>query len=457
MLCTLYIGSRLRHLNITRIFNSLFFDRDIAERNDPTMVVRTLAYQLGSSDKRIGAAISASISSISSITQSPIRLQFSKLLVEPLSSVGALQEEKPLVVVLDALDECGNFKTRHNLLEVISQESVRLRKVLRIIITSRPAIDIKKYLSTVPHVLSRELDITSDDNVDDVMAYLRNRMSIIQHDNSYLSLPLDWPGEVRLSELSARASGLFIWAAVACNFIEDGHYPAERLDILLRPDVASEAESALDELYRTALECSGKWNDPVFCSQFRTILGVILVARNPLSCSAIDALSMTKGHPSLHTIAHFGCVLRWKGDGPVRILHPSFADFLSRDRCESDAWYIDTVSANTRFANDCILRLDQCLRKNICDLTLSQTEVKESLSSDISYACASWIDHVCMIPPGDDTVFQTMEYFISRHLLHWFEAMAILKMSLTATSLLGRLFSRIQVSYVLFYLQFGYH
>lgn len=414
------------------------------------MVVRTLAYQLGSSDQRIGAAMSAVMSSISSIAQSPIRLQFSKLLVEPLSSVEALQTGEPLVVVLDALDECGNTKTRQNFLEILSQESVHLHKVLRIIITSRPEIDIKKQLSSQPHVLARELDITSDDNVGDVKAYIRKRMAAIQQDNACLSLPPNWPGDVRLSDLSARASGLFIWASVACNFIEDGHYPEERLEILLQAGVAAEAQSALDSLYRTALGCSGKWNDPVFGSEFRAILGVILIARNPLSCSSIDGLLMTAGRPSLHTISRFGCVLRWKDDGPVRILHPSFADFLSnRDRCGSDTWFVDTVSANRAFVKNCLQRLDQSLRKNICNLTLSQAEVNQNLPADVSYACVSWISHVCVMPL-EDGVPPSVENFMVRHFLHWFEAMAILKMSWSTTTLLGQLYNRIQVSFIQF-------
>ena len=39
----------------------LFFDCDVIERSDPTIVIRTLAHQLGVSQPRIGAAICAVI------------------------------------------------------------------------------------------------------------------------------------------------------------------------------------------------------------------------------------------------------------------------------------------------------------------------------------------------------------------------------------------------------------
>jgi hypothetical protein len=65
----------------------LFFDRLVEERSRPSNVVRTLAYQLGSFDSRIGTAIAVAIENTPSITQSPLRLQFLKLIVEPLSSL----------------------------------------------------------------------------------------------------------------------------------------------------------------------------------------------------------------------------------------------------------------------------------------------------------------------------------------------------------------------------------
>jgi hypothetical protein len=50
-------------------------------------------------------------------------------------------------------------------------------------------------------------------------------------------------------------------------------------------------------------------------------MGTVLVARNPLSISAI-------GIPSANTIALFGCVLIQHPT--VRVLHPSFADFITQ-------------------------------------------------------------------------------------------------------------------------------
>jgi len=52
--------------------------------------------------------ISSAINAMPTIAQSSLRFQFSKLLVEPLSSLP--MPGTPIVLLLDALDECGTLK-----------------------------------------------------------------------------------------------------------------------------------------------------------------------------------------------------------------------------------------------------------------------------------------------------------------------------------------------------------
>jgi hypothetical protein len=133
--------------------------------------------------------------------------------------------------------------------------------------------------------------------------------------------------------------------------------------------------------------------------------------------------------PSRDIISRLGCVLHWSETEPVRILHPSFADFLSdRLRCGSDLWHVDTVLHNRLLAVHCLSHLNTVLRRNICDLVLSQAIVNEVLPEATSYACTSWIDHVCTVTEGVDLI-DILNQFLFQHLLHWLEAMSILKKS----------------------------
>lgn len=112
----------------------LFFDRDVAERSDPTNVIRTLAYQLGLCNPQIGAAITTVIESTPSIIMSSLRLQFTKLIEEPLSSNARSPTTGPLVVVIDGLDECGNARERRKLLDVLAVQTQKLPSDIRIFI-----------------------------------------------------------------------------------------------------------------------------------------------------------------------------------------------------------------------------------------------------------------------------------------------------------------------------------
>ncbi|KIM86469.1 hypothetical protein PILCRDRAFT_327664 [Piloderma croceum F 1598] len=413
----------------------LFFSRHVAERSTPSAIIRTLAHQLALFDSRIGRAIAAAIHEMPDIIQSPGRLQFLKLLNEPLGSNHDIQSEGPIVIVLEALDECGSAEARCLLLEVLAEQFAKLPSVFRVIITSRPEYDIRHYFLSNKNILPCKLDITSRSTHNDIETFIQHRLRKVVQKNS-LQLPNDWPGN-RLHALVQRAAGLFVWASTACRFV-DAYDPEQRLNALLQPDVTCDAEAALDKLYATALESAGEWTDIVFTADFRTIVGTILVIKNPLSAAALVDLLPFDGHRSPQfAISRLGCVLY--NNAIIRILHPSFADFLSNKmRCKSDVWFIDMISHNLRVAFHCLDRLDVFLRFNVCNLRLSLISTDVYLPEDISYACVFWIEHVCLIKDAS-LVADRLETFLFKHLLHWFEAMSILKRSRDTITMLQRL------------------
>jgi ABC-type dipeptide/oligopeptide/nickel transport system ATPase component len=83
----------------------LFFDRDVIERSNPTAVIKTLAHQLGISDRRIGAAIRTVIEENPNMLMSPLYRQFQKLILEPISQLKSLGST--IVIIMDAFDECA--------------------------------------------------------------------------------------------------------------------------------------------------------------------------------------------------------------------------------------------------------------------------------------------------------------------------------------------------------------
>jgi hypothetical protein len=402
-----------------------FFNRDIPQRNFATLI-RTLAYQLAMFDTRFCAAISRVVATNENIAGMPLEFQFESLL-----SANALKSVEwsggPIVLIIDALDECGSERDRKILMQVLSMGFSSLPSFIRIMIVSRQEQDIQRVLGSHSHLRRYSLDIDSVTNKDDVSEFIRHRLEDIRISNGLLGE--HWPGNDKIRSLANRADGLFIWASTACLYIES-YASNQRLSDLI--EKKSEGDSSgpfarLDSLYETGLQSAGLWHDALFPSDCCNMLGMILCARVPLSCSVIDTLlELPQDRSSWLSVSRLGCVLHVSETAPIRILHPSFHDYLS-ERCRSHPWSIDLERHNKEFATRCIKLLDKELRENMCDMTLPYLSQKRTLPEAISYACKFWIEHICLISDVTDDIVHQMYVFLAKHLLHWMEAMAILK------------------------------
>ena len=418
---------------VAEIMNSLhrlgaffFFNRDIPQRNFATLI-RTLAYRLAMFDPRFGATISRVVTDNDNIAELRLEIQFEKLL-----SANALKSVEwsggPVVLIIDALDECGSQADRKTLMHVLSKGFSDLPSFVRIMVVSRQEPDIQHALGSHSHLRPYPLDIESATNKDDVLEFIRHRLGEIRIKDGCLRD--DWPGDNKINSLADGAGGLFVWASTACLYIESGYAPSRRLSELINKQPEGNSSSGpfakLDSLYKTGLESAGLWDDPSFYSDCCNILGMILCARAPLSCSVIDALlALPEDTPSLKSVSRMRCVLHVSETERIRILHPSFHDYLS-ERCKDQSWSIDLERHNKALALRCVDLLDKELRENICDMTLPYMNRKITLPEAICYACEFWIEHICLGSDVTDDTLNGMYDFLVKHLLHWMEAMAIL-------------------------------
>ena len=134
--------------------------------------------------------------------------------------------------------------------------------------------------------MTKELGIVNDANVLDISSYLHHHLSSFREDPMF-QLASNWPGEEKIEALTQSSAGLFIWASTAIKFIAEGPHPDQQLNVLLHPH-PREAESALDALYATALGAGCNWDRDGVAADFRSVLGVIVTAKEPLSDITID-------------------------------------------------------------------------------------------------------------------------------------------------------------------------
>ena len=400
-----------------------FFNRDKPQRNFATLI-RTLAYQLATFDARFCAAITQVVATNENIAEMPLEFQFENLL-----SANALKSVEwsggPIVLIIDALDECGSEEDREKLMRVLSKGFSDLPSFIRIMVVSRQEKDIQQILGGHSDLRQYPLDIDSVTNKD-VLEYIRHRLEEIRLDKK---LGDDWPGDDKIRALANRAGGLFIWASTACSYIKD-YASNQRLSDLIekKPEAHSSGPFAhLDSLYETGLNSAGLWHDALFRSDCCNMLGTILCARVPLPCSVIDALlELPQDRSSWESVSRLGCVFHVSESEPIRTLHPSFHDYLS-ERCRSQPWSIDLEHHHKELAIRCIKLLDKELHENMCDMTLPYLNQKRTLPEAISYACRFWIEHICLVSDVTDDIVNQIFVFLDTHLLHWIEVLAILK------------------------------
>ncbi|KAJ7186202.1 hypothetical protein GGX14DRAFT_581209 [Mycena pura] len=408
---------------VERLGAFLFFDRNDRARSHPDAVIRTLAYWLALSNPHIASAVSAAIRQDSAVVNAPLPTQFQCLLLGPLK---AAEEhiQGPLIVILDALDECGDNDSRLPLLRLLSEELPQLPSFLRVFITSRRDSDITECFGTT--FAQRFLE-TGSSSSNDVEAFIRHELTLIS------GLPS--PEEMQIQALLNLSGGLFIWASTAMKYLRT-YRPKERLRILLAQD--STRGFNLDSLYSVALGDSAPWKTEDFAQDARSVLICVVLGRVPMTDTTIDAILSLEEGTSADILTRLGCVIQWSPGNEARTLHASFADYLlNAKRCAAEPWSIDTETGHQLLATRCLEILNSQLKFNICSLEdshLSNAEVPDiddlvalNVSTHLKYASCSWYKHVeNSLGDTTTTVLNLMRIFSNHQFLYWLEVLSLL-------------------------------
>ncbi|OCH83993.1 hypothetical protein OBBRIDRAFT_840043 [Obba rivulosa] len=357
------------------------------------------------------------------------------------------------VLIIDALDECGGLggsstRDRKDVLSHIGEWS-KLSHYFKLIITSRIEDDIKNVLSRTTHkALSiGTADTVSPQSTRDIQRYIEHRFKEIAADRGYL--PLCWPGKAVVDDLTSRASGVFIWAATALNYIED--FPDdERLS-----DVQGGALPSGDvhALYRQLLTKSfSKWS-PKELAHFVKLVGTIVVAQVPLTAAEFRCLLGMK-EATVGNICNGLRPVLAIGD-TLRFAHPSFVDFLlgPTDPSASDsindewscpeAFRIDPGIAHYDLVESMFRFMNAKLCFNICNIESSfvrNAALPQIQNRPLSYACRFWGFHVEQTRHDASLASSNVTVFLREKLLFWLEALGVLgavNVAATALTCLG--------------------
>jgi NACHT domain-containing protein len=425
-----------------RLGASFFFSRGGGDVGHADKFATSIAKQLANNIPTARQYICDAITKGNDIPNQSLRDQWHQLVLGPLSKLDGNGCPDPYVLVIDALDECdkdNNIQIILNLLaDARSLETVRLR----IFLTSRPEIQIRYVFGQIPDTEYKNIvlhNISQSTIEHDIYVFLESKLGEIQRKHELCE---DWPGNEAITRLVLKAAGLFIWAATACRFIDEGGslISPDRLSNILQGDSSNtKPEKELNEIYTKVLNNSvgagleQREKDKAY-ELLRETLGAIVALYSPLSTPSLAKLLHIPEQKVRGVLGGLHSILDVPQDSIhlLRLHHPSFRDFLlSRERCEDRNFWVDEKKAHQELADHCMRLMSTSLKQYMCGVEapgilvtdIETSQIEQSLPAEIQYACLYWVQHIQKSGTqvlDDDQV----HCFLQKHLLHWLEALA---------------------------------
>ena len=361
--------------------------------------------------------------------------------------------KRALVFVIDALDECGDDKSRPALLRVLTDAAAQAQW-LKIIITSRPETDIQRFFDTpTPGASHIRYDLAADDEASsDLRAFAQDRFGWVAF-KQHLKTP--WPEQSLFDRVICRAAGLFIFVKTVTLALEHCKDPTAVLKATLQ-DSAGTGLTSLYALYSSILGSRIVHSG----DEFRRMVGVLLATapHRPLCEESIATLAGVE----------LSLVQRWVDDlssllyrdeganGGIRVRHLSISDFFLDDHCD---YRVNLQDAHAQLGISCLETMVKQLRFNICMLEDSrlanadvqdlQSRIDQNISGALQYSTLYWSIHLCFTPRDanrDPHVLGSLhEFFEGLCPLLWIEVLSSMRMVPIATPSLRRVISWVKV------------
>jgi hypothetical protein len=384
------------------------------------------------------------------------------------------------VIVLDALDECGDSTALEELVSLLAELN-NLPTHFKIFFTCRPHHAVIRRFRGMARTFIEDLDKQPLDSISsDIHLYVNTEISLLMGDEEDEL----WPPEPHLvTKLVGRCGGLFEIAALRMRRIRHGsgignsyHYTFNMIlqetdgtSTFLEPELFSEYRRFLRATYSHRSHRSNDLANAL--SNFRRVVGTLVTLLHPLSLKSLAALIGMTVLEIQAVLRPLSALIRFSTDAElVYPYHASFRDFLlasqvsTRDLQErtSDTepfddyqLVIDSSVAHHALTTSCFRIMERSLRFNICGIKSSfqrnldikgiAERVDESLPSELVYATHYWADHL-QLAPDDYELLLRLKRLMDAKFLFWLEVLSLEGQTLLASSALLKSLPWVRVS-----------
>ena len=236
--------------------SSFFCSCDHEDCSNLQFIFPTIAFQLAHKYPTFRSALIPLLQLNPDVVHESLCRQMEKLIVEPLRSV-----DVPMVIVINALDECKDEEPSSVILSVLGR-FVKLAPRVKFFITGWPEPRIKTgfrlpLLENATKVFVLH-DVQPSLVNNDIQLFLEHKLSELAQRHQLEK----WPSSAHIKLLCHRAAGLFVYAVATVKFLDSkNHLPKKRLDIIVNLPECTIAEgkthvkpnTSLDSLYTSIL------------------------------------------------------------------------------------------------------------------------------------------------------------------------------------------------------------
>jgi hypothetical protein len=183
-------------------------------------------------------------------------------------------------------------------------------------------------------------------------------------------------------------------------------------------------------------------------SRFKTVVGTIVLAHDPLSIQSLGRLLDIKSGIVEKFLKPLRSVLRVPDDSttPVSILHKSLKDLLLDLPHE---FHIDSRLTNKALLQQCLRIMDGQFHQDMCEVGEPGSRrgdvqnVGDHIAPDLEYSCRYWTSCIVDLSVMDGVRFHD---FLRHNSLHWSETLSWLGCISSVVAHITKLKSCVQVS-----------
>jgi hypothetical protein len=448
---------------------SFFFSRDQEARSKIDFVFLTIAHRLSFTFPQLRSHIARALQDETLLASLSLRRHLREFILIPICRE-AQSLTSPIIIVIDALDECVGTRGENSIVQFIDVLASELEALddlppLKFLVTSRPHEHLLRAFA--PKKVKRHTNMLFLNDIDpsvqeqDLRLFIEVQLQDLASQYEEISSGMqNWPSDKDVSDVLTLSGGLFISAATLLRMMGfkegDASWDPRRVLNRIRD---SKDSFGLDEVYREVLRrAAQRHKTDEERRQLCLLLAFIVLSFDRLTARDIDALLNIQCQQFVPVLRS---VIYAPSGGLLRAEHASFHDFMvDSNRCvNAQLDHVDSAVYHLIFAKICLTKL--CgLKRDLLDLEKLKeqppTETKNAdviglidlIPRDLCYAVKYWSLHVASCSHGtiDEESLTLLESFVKSHVFHWVEALSYLDYLSQGITRLADVMNVLQVS-----------